>query len=779
MTLLFSLTGGLLIAVALQLVTANLGIAVGLTLLNWRPQDHGDQRSDDFADSARAADPASSGMAPPDDGNDQEASAPSEFSLPITHLLGFSVAAGLSMVLFVAALLSAEFSQLVAPRRGVIFGLILWATYWLLFIWLSSTTVAIAANSLLGTAIAGGQRLLTAITHTLSSADSSASPSVEQSILKDLSAEISQIASVQKELPALLASQQDTLIAEICDRTHLSSTEVQRIIEAIDPDNQAHRQSRKQSRRQSLKQPAHSDESQASEKKAAISISAEHAAVAAVPPTVTSTSPPYAALVSQLDLPSWQSILKQALTQVDLSDWDIETLLQQLPQGVQPNRYAAAFASNSTTLTEKPALETAPADYHAAIESMQSKLIAYCRYTNPDLLTPEHLAKKIDAQCQMHDLPKDEWCQHSIDIESIESVLHRRKKLSEQKKQQLINTLRQSCPAAATSQAAQGPTGEKTDDSDNSGDELSVRAIAHKAYQILESHLAAVDWSQVSLEDVKPEIVLLLDQLESGSLQSLDWAALSDRIRIPSAAKAEFVTWLKEVFREKLQMEKLRIEKPDIERLKTVPPSAMEAGKLLSQQLSQKITQLLTYQEKSALQPDKLTPQLAQIVVSTLSTVPRPAELVSTSDIGHLWQTLWNRDTWQQALENRKDLTTEEIQQLLSWGETVWQLKAQQVGDWLQAAQAEAQKLLSLPLLSLPMALPDVAAVETARQRVVNQIVQVQERLSERAIAAQAKIQHQANTARQQVAIAAWWIFIALISSGSAAAGAGWLAATY
>lgn len=205
----------------------------------------------------------------------------------------------------------------------------------------------------------------------------------------------------------------------------------------------------------------------------------------------------------------------------------------------------------------------------------------------------------------------------------------------------------------------------------------------------------------------------------------------------------------------------------------------MEAGKLLSQQLSQKITQLLTYQEKSALQPDKLTPQLAQIVVSTLSTVPRPAELVSTSDIGHLWQTLWNRDTWQQALENRKDLTTEEIQQLLSWGETVWQLKAQQVGDWLQAAQAEAQKLLSLPLLSLPMALPDVTAVETARQRVVNQIVQVQERLSERAIAAQAKIQHQANTARQQVAIAAWWIFIALISSGSAAAGAGWLAATY
>ncbi|MGD1863068.1 MAG: hypothetical protein ACFB0D_00800 [Phormidesmis sp.] len=40
-------------------------------------------------------------------------------------------------------------------------------------------------------------------------------------------------------------------------------------------------------------------------------------------------------------------------------------------------------------------------------------------------------------------------------------------------------------------------------------------------------------------------------------------------------------------------------------------------------------------------------------------------------------------------------------------------------------------------------------------------------------------IQRSADAARGQVAIAAWWLFIALVSSGSAAAGAGYLAATY
>ncbi|MEL6469898.1 MAG: hypothetical protein AAFQ74_09235 [Cyanobacteria bacterium J06623_4] len=741
MTLFFSLMSGLLIAVALQLAAANLGIAIGLTLLDWRPKSRLTHRSSDPEHSDRA----SSSQLPSGNAPTQNTSADTEFSLPVTHLLGFGVAASLSIVLFVASLLAVEFSQLLAPRRGIIFGIVLWATYWLLFIWLSSTTVVIAANSLLGTAIAGGRRLLTTITQTFTSADSPATPASDQSsLLKELSAEISKVASVRQALPALLAHQKETLIAEICDRTQLSPPEVQSIIEAIATNTNFEKQSE------------NNDNKQNSPTEAKTPLTEHSSTAVIVEPSSSATSALSslpATMASQLDLPSWQSILKRALTQVDLSGLDIETLLQQFPQNIQPSQHIAALRDNSITFTKKSIPEVDKTeqriDHSAAIESIQSKLVSYCRYTNLDLLTPQHLADKIDAQRQQHGLSESEWRQYSLDITAIESVLDRRKKLPEKRKQQLVETLHQSWPLPSE------PTIAPSQKEAVSG----IRAIAHQANQTLESHLECIDWSQVSLEGIKPEIILLLDQLEAGTLQSLDWAALTHRIHLPTDAKKDFTNWLQATLTEKLA---------------AAGPVAIEAGQSLSQQLttilSERITQRLSHQEKSALQPTKLAKQLTQTVVSTLSTVPYPTELISTSDVSELWQHLWDKDMWQQALENRKDLTTEEIQKILTWGETVWQGEAQQIGKWLEAIRTEAQKLLSLP---------DISPVETTRQYVVSQIARVQAQLSERAIAVQTEIQQQAEAARKQVAIAAWWLFIALISSGSAAAGAGWLATTY
>ena len=166
MELLFSLVAGLIIAFAFQLLLANLGIALGLTVLDFSPQEK--QTSSD------------------------EASA--DITLPITHLLGFGVALSLSTVLFAAGLLTTEFSEIAAPRRGIIFGIIFWATYWLLFIWLSSTTLSTIADSLLGTALASGRRLVKAICR---SADSSPSESDEQTALVQLKEELSELAKAQ------------------------------------------------------------------------------------------------------------------------------------------------------------------------------------------------------------------------------------------------------------------------------------------------------------------------------------------------------------------------------------------------------------------------------------------------------------------------------------------------------------------------------------------------------------------------------------------------------
>ena len=79
--------------------------------------------------------------------------------------------------------------------------------------------------------------------------------------------------------------------------------------------------------------------------------------------------------------------------------------------------------------------------------------------------------------------------------------------------------------------------------------------------------------------------------------------------------------------------------------------------------------------------------------------------------------------------------------------------------------------------------LPDGQPLAEVRQQIVEQIAAAQTKVSDRAQALKESlkedIQLQADAARRQVAIAAWWLFIALVSSGSAAASAGYLATQY
>ncbi|MBE9065438.1 hypothetical protein IQ260_02090 [Leptolyngbya cf. ectocarpi LEGE 11479] len=198
MELLFSLIAGLIIAIAFQLVLANFGIALGLTVLDLSPRE-----------------------------KQSSASANANIALPITHLLGFGVALSLSTVLFAAGLLTTEFSEIAEPRRGIIFGIVLWATYWLLFVWLSSTTLSSIADSLLGTALSGGRRLITAIQQAVGAKEQT---SDERAILEELAEEVAELAKEQQQLPQRLATERAAWLAEIAqlsddvaDQNHQSS----------------------------------------------------------------------------------------------------------------------------------------------------------------------------------------------------------------------------------------------------------------------------------------------------------------------------------------------------------------------------------------------------------------------------------------------------------------------------------------------------------------------------------------------------------------------------
>ncbi len=809
MTLVFSLLGGLSIAVVVQLVFANLGIALGLTLLDFSPRHALSSSAQVKTDEAKGDETE----------NDELEADQTDFSLPVTHLLGLSVAIGLSLIIFIGTLLSVEFSGLLEPRRGIIFGLVFWSTYWLLFIWLCSTTVSGIADSLIGGAIASGKRLITTVKQSVSDSNvpsgSSSAISIEKTIeektieqqaaIRELAAEVSRLASAQSEVPELLANQNDTLLSQL-----------NAVIE------------------ERLDEEKSSQTTPSGQGKTEITVTETERA--SVPDVSVSTSSP--SMLSQLDLPSWQQIAKSMINQVDLSDWDVETLLEQistdgqdgannqprakaiasqmmgsvialLPDAISysdssepPSENHADRSKNSfveasvdtsiSTSTSSNIANRAATDYSATIQTIQTKLEDYCRYTNVSSLSSKKLSDKVQSQLQEYDLSTEDIrdSQRSLDIESIEAVLSRRQKLSSQKKQQLIETLEQVWPSVSL---APKPTTKPIEDipdldenldkdSDDLSD-LSVRSIAEKAYQTVDKHLQTIDWDAVSLEDIKPEVNTLLSQLErEGSLSSIDWQALVSRVQIHHGMREEFTDWLKSTL---------------TDQLRSARPVVIHTAKDLSQHFSERITDYLKNREKPDLHPEKAARELSQIVGGAIAALPHPAKLsdLTVSDIS-FDQVLWDKDQWQQTLESRKDMSAEEIQQIIEWGEQAWQPKAEQIGGWLQAVQAELSKYLSLSDLSLPdlglpdLNLPDKDALVTAGQQINEQITTVQEAVSEQitsvkediqaqVTAVKEDIQEQVDSGRRQIAIAAWWLFIAFIWSGSAAAGAGWLATIY
>ncbi|MEL6940101.1 MAG: hypothetical protein AAFO84_13000, partial [Cyanobacteria bacterium J06598_1] len=647
MTLVFSLVGGLLVAIAIQLVFANLGIALGLTVLDWAPVKGAAERiKGNNQETDKSLETEASPEAP--EGGPQQ-------SLPITPFLGFGVAVGFSGVIFISTLISVEFAQLFEPRRGIIFGLIFWSTYWLLFTWISSTTIAGIADSLLGTALKGGKQLVSTLKEAVNQPTESAEkePSAERSMLQTLIEEVSELAENQKDLPTLLANQRETLLEEICDRTSLSTAEAETIVEELETP---------------ISSP--------------------------IPPSPTA-APSIAkqTLLSQLNLPSWQQVLRRTLDKVDLSDWDVETLWQQLPLDSDKVQYATAqFVESATAVlpgvherestqpTKEQPTKAQPAKAQpakaqptkaqlAAIKAIQAKVISYCRYTSTDALSPEKLVDKLTTQQREHGLTNDsDLLQTTLDIKAIESVLSRRKKLTPEKRKKLIVALQHVCPSANESAAEPKET---TD--------ISIQQFTEQAYETIEAQLKTVDWSKTSLEDIKPEVMLLLEQIERTSQgRSLDWSTLTSRIQLPATIKEDFINWFDARWRAQVQS--------------LHPAAAVQGTQHLSQQLAGQINHYLHHQEKSELSPTEIAQNLTQMVGSAIATLPQPSELANISEISELidtdtWkQQLWNPTQWRASLEKRKDLTAEEIQQILEWGEQVWEPKVQQVTSWLQAA---------------------------------------------------------------------------------------------
>lgn len=748
MELIFSIAGGLVVALVFQLLLANFGVALGLTVLDWAPGGSG-----------RSASPKSSDEESPEEDLEESSStsSSSEFSLPVTHLLGFGVAASLSVVIFAAALLSAEFSQILDPRRGIIFGLIFWATYWLLFIWLSSSTAMSVADSILGSAIAGGRQLISAMRQVLPSKESG-SPVEEPSLVKSLAAEISQIADVQQALPELLAEQKETLLAEISDRTRLSSEQIADLLKEIEP----------------AAQNSHKSTDSDSPLTSALSRAAS-TGVSSVGSTVQSS------LLSQLDLPDWKQVLGKVLEgQIDLSDLSIKGLWQQLP-----------------ALSDSHEIEFA----HKTIQQIAE---AYLRHAPSWSLQPEVLKEAFTEQIyDVKGVPEQVLEQLSVlNRDQVVGWLQERKDLGVERVEAIADQLSDIQTEVMTA-LLPGKNIEEAEDQEPEDQEPEHQESESKIEQSAESKaiqeklIAYCRYTNLDILTSEGLTEKIQSQRQehlistAGSL-SIDIDAVSDvlsrRNKITPEKKKSLTKALKSALSAKPSQNSHQSQL-----IQASPVLRVRADRSLPEQLSKQIVRYLRHQEKSAFHPEQIAKDITQIVGSALSSLPHPAELPDLAHISDQISSLWDKSLWEEELAKRRDMTTDEIQEILEWGESAWQPAVQKIGSWVEAIQAaiqtatqaatqaatqnEASELLQLPDGHF---LEEARQqLEGARQQIVEQISSAQEKLEAQAQAVKADVQRQADAVRKQVAIATWWLFSALLLSGIAAGTAGWLAAVY
>lgn len=129
----FALIAGVVLAFAIQLVLTNLSVAVGISYLG--------HQSDSDSD------------------NDESGSLGGTIR-KIGTAVGIWTLVTVSVALFIGCLLAVQLSLIDNAGLGAIVGLVIWATYFVLLVWVSSTTVGSLVGSVVNTATSGFQAIM-------------------------------------------------------------------------------------------------------------------------------------------------------------------------------------------------------------------------------------------------------------------------------------------------------------------------------------------------------------------------------------------------------------------------------------------------------------------------------------------------------------------------------------------------------------------------------------------------------------------------------------------
>ena len=754
---------GLFFGLALQLLSANLGIAIGLSVFNLRPNPE----------------------AP------MESSKPSsDSSLKVMTIIG--VAAGLAImlsidgVLFAACFLAVKLSQVTDPFLGGVLGLLIWSVYLILLTWLSTSTVGTVADTLLGFTSTGLRRLFTAVSQLFASEstptdsdeqDTEVTETVKQQLLhaleevdldrvfeKSLERLTPQAEAWQTQLSSVLEEittqyqgkggmEPDQIIEFLQDRINVPQEGINQVSQQLsqlwqDMEDRTPQPDAIADLRQFLQTAAPSDlqTDTFSDKLGQLKTS--------------DASQPWTAL-QNIDV---NQLLRTALRRVDLSDWDVLRVWQllqstqhkftgdSLPErpvniihldiedyllntpswNLQPDIINVDFkevlydADADPNLVHQQLTSLSPdhlrsilqrredlaSDHQSDIaksleqvlqdileqvqpspepdetqpqvlDQIQEKLESYLRYTSIKKLSPEGIEAKLhalieEAQIRPQQLPE-------LEMNVFQDVLNRRKGLKSKRRQQLLSTIQETWQ-----QLLPDP-------------ELAVNAastVQKRVSERIADSLQGLDGETVTLEDLKPHLVQLLDRPTSGltSLNQyvgqLDWIALAQDLQQDYDFSPQHLNsvlgWLQEEWQQ----------------VAKVPRRWARRSQRTSQDWQKQLQRYLKYQNRTALtKAESMEKDLQQILDEVTDWQPISKHQKKSSQSWPQQLTPPDPGDVVAALQKRRDLTTNEIDQIASQMTSTWQ----KLTDEAQHLQQQAQSSLDTVVIKIRETLSSVS----------------------------------------------------------------------
>lgn len=768
---------GLLFGLAFQLLLANFGIAIGLSLFNLKPKpqalDEGSAETEDAGFGSIAL---------------------------IGVAAGLAIMLSLDGVLFAACFLAVKLSQVSDPWLGAILGGLVWSVYLILLTWLSTSAVGTVADTVLGFTRTGLRRLFEAVGQLFSpdpsdansvKEDSNATEMVRQQLLRTLEetdftpifenalSKLKPEPTDQRDLSQIAAQviasadqnseiDLDQVVDKLQDQLHLPQTTLEQIRQQVRELELEVGDRQKRIGDPHTLQPDHiSDLKNFLQTADPADLQPEPLSAKLAPLETSQPSQPWSTL-QNLD---FKGLLRTALRRVDLSDWDVQQIWQLLQstqqkltgssQSEQPVNIVQldvedyllntpAWNLNSEVIDvdfkeiiydpeADPALvhqqltllnpeqmrtllqqrEDMPPDQQAEIadaldrvrlnvleqvqpsaglnnahreqlNQLQQKLESYCRYTPLSRLSPEGIEQKLQTLVKEIQIPVSGLAEQrpDLDLEALQEILQRRKGLKPKQRKALLAAATEAWQHLWPNPIQPLP---------------AISSIQKRLRTVIAEQVRGKDGEFITLEDLKPYLIQLIDQPTSGLttlnqyLGQLDWLSLAQELQKESDFNPQYLDSLLTKLREEWQQ------------VAKVPRRWALRTRRTAQDWQHQLQRYLKYQDRSALTgTESLEQDLRDLLdeahngvpvpkLKDKSSWPQPPSLPKQSEIIAL-------------LQERKDLTTTEIEQISSQlSSTLDKLvdEAQHLQKQAQSSMDTVATKVQEILNSLPHSAPD------------------------------------------------------------------------